>query len=99
MKMRANDDRNLPEPDIDVGYHVSKIIRGEFGEASKVYEEFHEFMDAINQKNDILALVELSDLYGAIRGYLKKYHPTITMESLQQMNDATTRAFLSGERK
>jgi len=101
--MKTKDDRNLPEPDTEIdqitGYHIAKITRGVFGEASKINEETQEFMDAIKQENDILALVELSDLYGAIEGYLKKYHPSITMQSLKHMNEATARAFISGHRK
>jgi|688.fasta_scaffold678586_2 hypothetical protein len=101
--MRAKEDRNLPEPDTEIdqitGYHIAKITRGFFGEPSKINEETQEFMDAINQENSILALVELSDLYGAIEGYLNKYHPSITMRSLKNMNEATARAFISGERK
>ncbi len=82
----------------DGGYHLKPIKKGVFGEASKIEEEVFEFLDAVKQKNDIMAIVELSDQIGAIRGWLAKYHPTVTLEHLIEMSDATTRAFVNGHR-
>ena len=48
------------------GYHLRKIAKGSPGEASKIKEELEEFLDAVDQGVKIMALVELSDLYGAI---------------------------------
>jgi hypothetical protein len=79
-------------------YHLKHIKRGVFGEASKIVEETEEFVDALKQNNDVMALIELSDQIGAIRGWLEKYHPTITLDHLITMNDATTRAFVNGHR-
>jgi hypothetical protein len=45
-----------------------------------------------------MALVELSDLYGAIKGYLAKHIPSMTMEDLRIMSEATERAFKDGTR-
>ncbi len=45
-----------------------------------------------------MALVELSDLLGAIGAYLKKYHPSITMDDLAKMREITERAFINGRR-
>lgn len=80
------------------GYHLKPFNRGVFGEASKIEEEVFEFLDALKQDNPVMALVELSDQIGAIRGWLKKYHPSITLDDLITMNDATTRAFVQGHR-
>lgn len=80
------------------GYHLREIARGVYGEASKIREEADEFADATEQQASIMALVELSDLYGAIRGYLAKNHPSITMDELARMSEITERAFVNGQR-
>lgn len=82
-----------------MGYHKTKIERGEFGELSKIREEFEELLDANAQSAKIMVLCELSDLIGAIEGYLKKYHPGFTMADLTQMSALTQSAFLDGSRK
>lgn len=61
-------------------------------------EELLELQDAEEQGNKILALVELADLYGAIKLYLEYNHPTIFMEDLKRMSLATERAFKDGSR-
>lgn len=80
------------------GYHISTIPRGFFGEPSKIMEEAYEFQDAILQGNPVMALCELSDLLGAMEGYLAAKHPTITLGHLVKMKDATRRAFEDGTR-
>lgn len=80
------------------GYHLATIPKGKRGEASKVAEECAEFIDACDQDSAIMALVELSDLYGAMRSWLANHHPTMTMADLQIMNDITERAFRNGRR-
>lgn len=80
------------------GYHRKAIPKGVFGEGSKVIEEAAEFADALDQVNPVMALCELSDLIGAIQGYLTKYHPSVTIDDLITMADATRRAFESGQR-
>ena len=84
--------------DNKVGYHVAKINRGTFGEADKIKEECDEFIDALEQGVDIMALVELSDMIGAVNGYLKKYHPSISLKDLVSMSKVTKRAFDNGQR-
>jgi hypothetical protein len=79
------------------GYHLREIKRGVFGEASKITEEHEEFLESLEQKNPIMALVELSDLVGAIEGYARKHH-NLTMEDLLTMKNATQRAFTNGSR-
>ncbi|BBA65304.1 hypothetical protein [Xanthomonas phage XacN1] len=80
------------------GYHLREIPRGTYGELSKIKEEIEEIEDSIAQGCKVMELVELSDLYGAIEGYLGKYHPTVTMEDLRVMSSITKRAFKSGAR-
>lgn len=80
------------------GYHLIEPPRGEFGELSKVYEETAELADADKQGATLMLLQELSDLIGAIEGYLNKHHPTITLDDLIKMKDITKRAFESGAR-
>jgi len=45
-----------------------------------------------------MELVELSDLYGAIKLYLEKHHPDTTMDDLKTMSEITARAFINGFR-
>lgn len=82
-----------------MGYHLRKIKRGEFGEISKIEEEIDELKESLEQDNKIMAMCELSDIYGALRGYLEKHFPDLTMKDLETMSDATTRAFEDGTRK
>lgn len=81
-----------------MGYHKREITRGVFGEFSKVQEEIEELQDAHEQGGKILELVELSDLYGAIEGYLQSYYG-MTMEDIKQMSTMTSSAFKEGKRK
>lgn len=80
------------------GYHLRPIAKGELGELSKLDEELDELHDAAAQGVKIMELVELSDLYGAMRLYLERHHPGTTMADLEKMNDVTRRAFLNGHR-
>lgn len=80
------------------GYHLKKIAKGVLGEPSKIFEEVEEFRDAVEQGVSIMALVELSDLMGAISAYLGKHHPSVTMDDLQMMRSVTERAFQNGRR-
>jgi len=81
------------------GYHIRPIAKGELGEISKIEEEVAELRDAEEQECIIMALVELSDLVGAIRLYLGKHHPSVTLEDLVTMSNITTRAFENGHRQ
>lgn len=80
------------------GYHLREIERGIFGEVSKIKEEFEEFLDALEQENKVMALVELSDLLGAIEGYTTKNF-NLRLNDLLVMKNATQRAFVSGARQ
>lgn len=81
------------------GYHLKKIKKGKIGEVSKIQEEVDELKDALDQKNKIMALVELSDLYGSIDLFLKKHFPDLSMNDLKIMSETTQRAFVNGHRK
>jgi hypothetical protein len=80
------------------GYHKRMIAKGTLGEVSKIREELEELEDAVEQKAEIMALVELSDLYGAMEAYLQRHHPSLDMKDLAIMAAITQRAFQSGRR-
>ena len=80
------------------GYHLTFIPKGEIGESSKLLEEVLELQDAEQQEAKIMALVELSDLIGAIALYLEKHHPSTDIDDLIVMSRITRRAFENGRR-
>lgn len=84
--------------EIKPGYHLTKIEKGILGQSSKLLEEVNELIDAESQNCKIMALVELADLYGAIKSYLQQNFPGISMEDLQKMSAITERAFINGRR-
>lgn len=79
-------------------YHQRTIPKGTVGEVSKIEEELAELKDALEQNNQIMALVELSDLIGAIQLFLENKYPQFTMEHLNIMSKATMSAFREGTR-
>ncbi len=83
-----------------MGYHLKEITKGKIGESSKIREELEELEDAEAQDNKVLAICELSDLYGAIEQYiLAKFGGELTMKDLKKMARATAKAFQDGSRK
>lgn len=80
-----------------MGYHKNKIPKGVLGEVSKIDEEYLEFKDALETENPVMALVELSDLLGAIEAFSKKRH-NLTISDLLRMTEATKSAFEDGTR-
>jgi arginyl-tRNA synthetase len=56
------------------GYHVNVIDKGVYGQFSKVAEEFQEVQDAWEQDCSIMALVELSDMLGAMETFYPDFH-------------------------
>lgn len=80
------------------GYHIAEIKKRNYGSAGKIQEELDELNDAHEQGSKIMQLVELSDLYGAIEGYLQQNFPGMSMQDLKKFSDITKRAFESGER-
>ena len=81
------------------GYHVRTIERGVVGELSKIREELDEAIDAEEQGCNIMVLVELSDVVGAIEEYLARHYPATHLVDLIKMSDITRRAFREGFRK
>ena len=81
-----------------MGYHTKKIKKGDLGHASKIREEYEEFVDAYEQGNPVMELVELSDLLGAIEAYALN-HYDIELSDLIKMTQATKSAFQDGSRK
>lgn len=81
------------------GYHINVIPRGVVGESSKILEEVLELQDSEEQGCRIMALVELSDLVGAIRQYLDKQYPELDFYDLIKMSLITERAFRNGHRR
>jgi len=93
----ANELAHLPTVG-NPGYHLREIPKGELGELSKLYEEILEALDAEAQGSSLMALVELADLFGALKSYLAKHHPTISLDELETFSSITSRAFVSGRR-
>lgn len=79
-----------------MAYHLNEIPKGQFGEFSKIREEFLELEDAVSQNDPILTLVELSDLLGAIEEYAKRWN--ISMNDLVSFSRKTKSAFKEGKR-
>ena len=80
-----------------MGYHLREIEKGVLGEYTKIEEEFDEFHEALEQDNKLMAMLELSDMIGAIEAYVEKRG--MTLDDLIKMKDATKRAFQTGHRK
>tara|TARA_R100000656_G_scaffold104176_1_gene76005 strand:- start:42721 stop:42993 length:273 start_codon:yes stop_codon:yes gene_type:complete len=80
------------------GYHLRDIERGVYGELSKLREELAELEDALEQGVAIMAMVEASDLYGALEAFVSEKWG-LTMEDLQKMSAVTKRAFNNGHRE
>lgn len=80
------------------GYHLTDIPKGEVGTSSKILEEVLELQDAEKQNCKIMALVELSDIVGAIKLYLQHNYHGITLSDLDKMSSITERAFVNGRR-
>jgi hypothetical protein len=80
-----------------MGYHTKEIAKGTYGTISKIVEELDELIDANEQRSNILELCELSDLYGAIEGYVQTRFG-MSMDDLRIMSDLTKSAFRDGSR-
>lgn len=79
------------------GYHLVEIPKGEFGDFSKIVEEFEELKDAEEQNCAILQLIELSDLLGAMEAYAFK-HFDVSLNQIINFKNVTKRAFENGHR-
>lgn len=72
-----------PEQTEPPGYHLREISKGVFGEASKILEEAAEFGEALEQGSKLMALIELSDMRGAIQGWLGNHYPQMSLHDLE----------------
>lgn len=81
-----------------MGYHLRPIDKGSLGEDSKIQEEYEEFMESLEQNNPVMAILELTDLLGAIEAYTSKYY-NLSLEDLIKMTRRTQQAFKDGTRK
>jgi len=63
-------------------FHTKEIQKGIYGELSKIKEELDEAYDAEEQGQDLMLLIELSDIIGAVEGVSKKYG--FTLEQLMK---------------
>lgn len=79
------------------GYHNNLIEKGILGEASKITEEYKEWLDARHQNAILMELLELSDLLGAIESYIRNYN--LTLNDLIVMSNLTKIAFKNGVRR
>jgi len=89
-------DKDLTKVFPVIGYHTREIIKGKYGEPSKIKEELEEYEDAIQSGIVIMAMWELSDIYGALEGLAKKHN--LTMDDLKAMSDKNKLLFTSGVR-
>jgi hypothetical protein len=80
----------------DIGSYKENIIKGVYGDSSKILEELQELQDAEKQGVEIIIHVELSDLYGALEAVAQKYN--LSMTDLKEMSDLTKSALVEGER-
>lgn len=78
------------------GYHKIDIVKHGYTSPFKLVEESLEFVDAIAQGNKIMAAVELSDLFGAIKRQATLLN--LTIEDLDKMSSTTERVFYNKRR-
>lgn len=83
--------------DQEASYHLEKIPKGKLGESSKILEEIFELIDAEKQGSKIMAIVECSDIYGALELYVQSRG--FEMDDLKKMSEITKRVFKNGHRK
>lgn len=80
-----------------MSYHKLKIHKHSVDSPYKLQEEFLEYIDAIATGNNVMAVQELSDLYGCIENEVQKFG--MTVDHLKTMSDVTKGVFNSGTRK
>jgi len=80
-----------------MNFHKRKIKKGVFGELSKIQEELDEAFDAEEQGQDLVLIIELSDLVGACAGVAKKYG--ITLKQLVKFAELRSRVAKKNKNK
>jgi hypothetical protein len=77
-KKYENPCAEIPSPELaHPGYHRRPIPKGVYGQISKVHEEMLECEDAHSQHNPVMLIQELSDLVGAVMGWLDSHNLSI----------------------
>ena len=79
-----------------MSYHKLNIHKHSVNSPYKIQEEFLEYIDAIATGNKVMAIQELSDLYGCLENEIRKYGMNI--KDLKTMSDLTKEVFKSGTR-
>lgn len=79
-----------------MSYHRLTITKHQHLSPWKIEEEMLEYIDALSTNNPIMAVQELSDLYGVIEIQAKSLG--VSMENLKTMSDLTKSVFESGKR-
>lgn len=79
-----------------MSYHKLKIQKHSHTSAFKLLEETYEYLDAISTDNKIMAIQELSDLYGVLKREANKYN--ISVKDLDIMSNLTEQVFINGYR-
>lgn len=80
-----------------MGYHKKEIRKGILGEFSKIQEEFEELTDAVEQKDKVLQICELTDLIGAIEIFSEMKFG-LSLDDLKKFSDKTKSAFKEKKR-
>ena len=80
-----------------MSYHKLKIAKHAVGSPYKIQEEFLEYIDALATGNKVMAIQELSDLFGCLERESEKFG--ITIAELKIMSNLTKGVFESGTRK
>lgn len=60
-----------------MGFHNRAIVKGVYGQLSKIREELEEAEDAEDQGIDLMVLLELADILGAVEGVALRYGMTL----------------------
>lgn len=80
-----------------MGYHKANIPKGSINTFSKITEEYHELLDAVNQEDKVLQICELTDLIGAIESFSEtKFN--LTLDDLIKFSNKTKEAFKENKR-
>lgn len=80
-----------------MSYHQLPIHKHSVSSPYKLQEEALEYIDAVATNNKIMAVQELSDLYGCLENEITKYG--MTVEDLKIMSDLTKEVFSKGTRQ
>lgn len=80
-------------------YHKKPILKGDYGNSSKVLEELREFEEAVREGSKLVAFCELADLKGAVDALIDHFlsDSQITKEDVEKLSQQTKESFLVGK--